>query len=241
MRMHLKRKKYKKNNINKIIYIIILLSISVIYVLKIFSTKAIPQFISYADIETKRVVSLLINTTVTNSIANNINYDDLFITTKDLNGNINSIDFNSKEVNRILEEASNAVEDNINNLSSGRIDLLSTDIDDRREYLKKGIIYKIPSGIIFNNVILNNIMPKIPVKIELISNIFCRITTDIKSYGINNALMKVNIEIEASIRVLLPFVSDVVEISSEVPIIIKLIEGNVPSYYFDGYLNTPST
>ena len=79
-------------------------------------------------------------------------------------------------------------------------------------------------------------MPKIPVRIDLISNIFCRINTDIKSYGINNALMTVSINITASVKVLLPFVSDTVEISSDVPVIIKLIEGSVPSYYFDGYL-----
>ena len=232
MRMHLKYKKNKSNKtINKIIIIIILLILSVIYVFKKINEKALPQLISYADIETKKVISLLINTTVTNTIANSINYDELFITTKDSNGNILSIDFNSKEVNRILDETSKVVENNINYLSKGDIDKL-----DKKSYSDDGVIYRLPSGVIFNNVLLNNIMPKIPVRIDLISNIFCRINTDIKSYGINNALMTVSINITASVKVLLPFVSDTVEISSDVPVIIKLIEGSVPSYYFDGYL-----
>ena len=161
------------------------------------------------------------------------------LTTKDDNGNIVSIDFNSKEINRILDETSKTVENNINNLSSGRIDLLvdNTAVYDSNK-LNKGIIYEIPSGIIFNNTILNNIMPKIPVKIDLMSNVFCVINTDIKSYGINNALMNVSIRVTANVKVLLPFVSDTVEVIADIPVILKIIEGSVPSYYFDGYLNS---
>ena len=240
MRMHLKKiRKSKSKSLNIITIIIVLLIISTIYALKIFNEKAIPQFISYADVETKRIISLLINTTVTNTVVDTINYDNLFITTKDDNGNIVSIDFNSKEVNKILDETSKTVEDNINNLSNGRIDLLtgSTNIYDN-DKLNKGIIYKLPSGIIFNNTILNNILPKIPVKIDLISNVFCRINTDIKSYGINNALMNVSIRVTASVKVLLPFISDTIEVVADIPIILKIIEGGVPGYYFDGYLNS---
>lgn len=232
--MRMRLKKYKKKS-NRIIIIIILLIISIIYVFKKFNDKAVPQLKSYADIETERIISLLINTTVTNTIVNNIEYEDLFITTRDSNDNIVSIDFNSKEVNRILDETSKVVEDNINYLSKGKIDKLSN-----RTFKDDGVIYEIPSGIIFNSVIFNNILPKIPVKIDLISNIFCRINTDIKSYGINNALLSVSINITASIKVLLPFVSDVVKVSTDIPIIIKLIEGNIPNYYFTGYLGSVS-
>ena len=42
---------------------------------------------------------------------------------------------------------------------------------------------------------LHNIFPKIPVKIELIGNTFCRLKTDVTQYGINNALIKVNVEV----------------------------------------------
>ena len=97
-----------------------------------------------------------------------------------------------------------------------------------------------PSGIIFNNVILNNILPKIPVKINLIGNIFCKLNTDVEDYGINNALIKVNINIEVEMKILLTFVSSNSKINVDVPIIMKIMEGNVPSYYFDGYLGSPS-
>ena len=238
--MRLKSCKVKKNKkINTIIVIFILLIVSIIYVLKLFNERAVPQFLEYSKIEVKRIVSLLINKEVTNTIQNTISYDELFIINKDIEGNIKYIDFNSKEVNRILNEASKVVEDNINYLSNGEIDKLSNINGLDKKKLKRGIIYELPSGIIFNNAILNNIMPKIPVKIDLVSNVFCLINTDIKSYGINNALLKVNISIKVSVKILLPFVSDSFDLVADIPIIMKLIEGSVPSYYFDGYLNNP--
>lgn len=242
-RMYLKkRRKKKKKILNLIIIIFILIIISVIYIFKVFNDKALPQFLSYSEIETTKIVTSIISSTVTEQVANSISVEDLFITTKDSNGNIKSIDFNTKNVNMILTRTIDVVEESLKYLETGEIEKLKLNnaslvSDDK---LKKGIIYELPSGIIFNNVILNNILPKIPVKINLIGNIFCKLNTDVVDYGINNALIKVNINIEVEVKILLPFVSSNSKINVDVPIIMKIMEGNVPSYYFDGYLGSPS-
>ena len=241
-RMRLKRYKGNKNKItNKILVVLILLVISIVYIFKIFNEKALPQFISYSEIETKKIVSILVSSTITEEISNSISMEDLFITTKDSKGDIQSIDFNSREVNKILVKASKAVEQNLKYLEMGEIDKINLNnvLDDYDEdKLKKGVIYELPSGIIFNNTLLNNIFPKIPIKMNLIGNVFTKFNTDIKSYGINNAFIKVNINVEAEIKILMPFVSSNTKINVDIPIIMKIIEGNVPSYYFGGYLDT---
>ena len=116
-----------------------------------------PQFISYSEIETKKIVSNIINNTITEEITNNINMDDLFITLKDSNGDIQSIDFNSSEVNKILVKSSKSVEQNLRYLESGEVDKLNLSNYDNKKF-KNGIIYELPSGIIFNNTLLNNIL-----------------------------------------------------------------------------------
>lgn len=226
---------------NKLIMVLILLVISIVYILKLFNEKALPQFISYAEIETKKIVSSVINTTVIEEISNSINIEDLFITLKDDNGNIENIDLNSSEANKILVKTSKVVEQNLKYLEGGEVDKLklsnlSSNLD--KDKLNKGIIYELPSGILFNNTLLNNILPKIPIKINLVGNIFCKLNTEIESYGINNALLKVNINIEVETKILMPFVSKSIKINVDIPIAVKIIEGNVPSYYFDGYLDT---
>ena len=238
MRMRLKKYKNKKNKIaNRILFVVILLIISIIYIFKIFNEKALPQFISYSEIETKKIVSNIISNTITEEITNNINIDDLFITLKDSNGDIQSIDFNSSEVNKILVKSSKSVEQNLRYLESGEVDKLNLSNYDNNK-LKNGIIYELPSGIIFNNTLLNNILPKIPIKMSLIGNVLAKLTTSVDSYGINNALIKVNINIEAEVKILMPFVSSNTKLNIDVPILMKIMEGNVPSYYFGGYLDT---
>lgn len=172
--MHLKkRRSNKKRILNIITLLFILIIIAIIYVFRIFNEKALPQLISYSEIETKKIVITLIDNTVNEEISNNIDMDDLFITTKDNEGNIKSIDFNSSEVNKLLVDATKAVEQNLKYLETGEIEKLnlSNNINYDKEKFKNGIIYELPSGIIFNNVILNNIFPKIPVKMNLIGNI----------------------------------------------------------------------
>lgn len=238
MRMRLKKYRNKKNSIiNKILFIFILLIISIVYIFKIFNDKALPQFISYSEIETKKIVSNIISNTITEEITNNINIDDLFITLKDSNGDIQSIDFNSSEVNKILVNSSKSVEQNLKYLEKGEVDKLNLS-NYENEKLKNGIIYELPSGIIFNNTLLNNILPKIPIKMSLIGNVLAKLTTSLDSYGINNALIKLNINIEAEVKILMPFVSSNTKLNVDVPILMKIMEGNVPSYYFGGYLDT---
>lgn len=242
-RMHLKKYKKRKNKtLNIVIFILILLIISIFYLLILFNQKALPQLIEYSEMETLKIVSSIISSTVVEEVADNTNMEELFITLKDSEGNIKSIDFNSSEVNKLLVSASRSIEENLRYLESGNIDKLKLDNYVLQSYdkekLKKGIIYELPSGIIFNNILLNNILPKIPIKMNLIGNVYSKLTTDIESYGINNALIKVNINIEAEVKILMPFISKTSSIDSTIPVIMKVIEGNVPSYYFDGYLDT---
>ena len=244
MRMRLKKKRKKKTKIlNKLIIIILLIVISSLYIIKIFNEKAMPQFISYSELETKKMTTLIINSTVIEEISKNIEIDDLFFTNLDSNGNVTSIDLNSKLANEILVKASMMIEKNLRYVESGEIDKLNLSSDALSNYnlkkLKKGIIYDLPSGVIFNNSILNNILPKIPIRISPIGNIICKLVTDIDEYGINNALVKVSINIEVDMKILLPFTTSVTKISLDVPIIMKIIEGNVPSYYLNGFVDTP--
>ena len=242
MRIHLKKNK-KKNRVNYYLILVVLIIGIVIYLLNLFNTKALPQLISYSEIEIKKIVSSVINGTVIYETYKDVDRDNLFIMDYDNNGNIINIDFNSSVVNKLLVNTYNAVEKNLYSLEMGDIDnlkLYNFDLKQYNDKLKKGIIYELPSGIILNNVLLNNILPKIPIKIHLIGNTFCRLDTSIKPYGINNALITVNINIEVEAKILLPFVSKNTRIIENVPILMKIIEGSVPSYYFDGFLNSPS-
>ena len=231
-RMKLKRRIQNKKG-NAILVIIIFLIISIIYVLKIFNERALPIFLNYSEIEVNRIASLVINNSLINEIGTKVVFDDLFIVKEDKNGNIVSMDVNSKKANELLIEASKLLEQNLKYLETGEIDKLKVNGLNINSN-KKGIIYELPSGVIFNNVFLNNLLPKIPVRLNLIGTIFCKLTTDVESYGINNAIFRVNITATTTVKVVLPFTNKNVALEATIHIIIKIIEGDVPNYYFGG-------
>ena len=58
--------------------------------------------------------------------------------------------------------------------------------------------------------------------------------TNVKNYGINNVMIEISIQIDVEERILLPFHSKKIAVSSEIPLAIKIIEGQVPNYYSTG-------
>ena len=177
-----------------------------------------PIFIEYSEVETKKIISKVIVDLINNEVLENINSSDLFYTTNE-SGKLETFDLNSKYINSILNE-------------------ISVKVDNRLlELEQSNSVFKLPSGIIFNNNILSNIFPKIPIKLDIVSNALCIINTKIESYGINNALFKLNIDVSVDAKILMPFTSKTTSITTSIPIVIKLIEGNIPGYFLGGYYN----
>ena len=229
-RMKLKKRK-KFNKLNIVIIVFIMMIILCFYILNVFSKKAMPILLNYSETEVKRIASLVINSTVLNEIASNTTLDDLFIIKEDKDGNIVSMDINSVSTNKLLVKTGKVLEQNFKYLETGEIDKLKMP-DLNINTAKKGIIYELPSGIIFNNIFLNNLLPKIPIRMNLVGSVFSKIITDLESYGINNAIFKVNIQVTVNLKVILPFANKNVELIAIIPIIIKIIEGDIPNYYF---------
>ena len=114
-------------------------------------------------------------------------------------------------------------------LPDNSLDSFDTDL------LEKGIILEVPLGVISNSALLTNLGPKVPVKLSLIGDVSSGFSTEVEEYGINNALITLNIDIEVNAKVVLPFVSDDMNISASIPIAMKVIQGKIPEYYLNGF------
>lgn len=196
---------------------------------------------TYAEKRAKSLATVMISEAVNNNVLKDMDKDELFIQTKDSNGNITSTDFNPVIVNAVLNKITIYVENYLEQLESGKIDgleLSSTILSSYDlEKLKKGIICEIPSGIIFNNAMLSNLGPKIPVKINLNGDVITDIKTDVSSYGINNALIKVSVNVKVYMQVIIPFKTKEIVVESNIPVVMKLVQGSVPSYYYPNIPN----
>lgn len=240
-RIHLKRKinfiKRGNKTKNIIVLIAIFLIICIIAVFRFINNRVSPVILNYAELEARNLASLIINSAINKNISKTIDFDNLFIISKDSNGDISTIDFNPIVVNQILVNTTEVIQNNLKNLEEGKIDALelsTTNYLSSNEKLKRGIIFEIPSGLVFNNAFFANLGPKIPVKLNLVGDIISEISTKVTNYGINNALIEIRINLSLTEQVILPIVSSRIEINLSVPLTLKIIQGTVPNYYLNG-------
>lgn len=235
-------KKMKKANL--ILIIMILIIIAIISALKFINLKITPILTEYAEIEMKKLATIVIGKAVTNELSDDLNAESLFIINKNDNSSIETIDFNTVIVNKILIAATTSIQINLKYLETGQIEKLSIGEEFLSDYnldsIKKGIFYEVPMGAVFNNSFLANLGPKIPIKFNLIGNILANLKSTITDYGINNALIETVMHLTLSIKIILPITASEITIESDVPISIKMISGEVPELYLNGYNQTSS-
>lgn len=232
------RKKIVIKKINLLIFSFVLVFIIIILLFKIINERINPILFDYATLESRKFASIIINKAIEKNVATDLVIEDLYIVSKKENNEITSVDFNPAIVNKVLTKVTSSVQMNLKNLEEGNLDLLEASDDVLiyydKENLKKGIIFRIPSGIVFNNSLLTNIGPKIPVRFTLVGDVLSGINTKVTNYGINNALLEVSVNIKLTLKVILPISTKEVNVETNVPVAIKMIQGNVPNYYSNG-------
>lgn len=233
-----KKIKIKLNKFQTIIITLLIVALSVVLMIKHLSNQIGPIVFSYSKSEAKKISNIIINEAVKENISNKITEKELFKVTNDSNGEIKSIDYNSNIINKLLTQTTTDIQQEIKNIQSGNIDNLKYKKyifnDYNKNDLEKGIIYRFSMGAAFNNNVLSSVGPKIPIKIILIGNVSSNIKTNIKNYGINNAVIQVYVEIKVNEKMILPFLSEDIKISTEIPVGIKIVTGTVPNYYVNG-------
>lgn len=215
----MKLKRYKKKTIGSYIsieIIIILLSIIIaLLIINYFYNKFNKVVLPLAESETRKYMTEVINCST-----ENIKFDkDLFIINKNDNNEIKMITYNSYEATMLVSQITNNIQK--------RFDMILNDND--------YVITEIPLGIIFNNSLLRNFGPRIKIRLKIIGNILSELQTEVKPYGINNALVEVRVKLNANARIILPIVSKDINVTNVVPISINIVNGSIPEAYISSY------
>ena len=232
------KKIHLKNKIKLIDIIAILFVLAIIGMFLIFKyikNRIMPSLFEYGSLEAKKFSSIIINDAVDKYITDNIDIEKLFIVTSETNGEIKSVDFNTSLINKYLTKATKSIQKSLKYIEKGNIEKVEYQADLLDNYdekaLKNGVIYYLNSGFIFNNPIFANFGAQIPIKISLTGDVISNIQTEVTNYGINNALIKVYVNIKIKENLILPFYDKEIEIETKVPIALKLVNGKVPNYY----------
>lgn len=202
--MHLKRKKKH----NKLYIVIFLLIIAIFFSLHFIGKRITPAIKNYSNLEIKNIVTKIITNSIRKAKINN----NIFIVIKNEENEISSIEYNTEEINKLLSNVNKTVEEEI-------------------DKIRNKVVFYIPSMAFINNSLLANLGPKIPVKFTTIGNVISNVKTEVKDYGINNALVIVFLDVNLNCKVILPVSEESVNINQTVQIAMKLIQGKIPNYY----------
>ena len=216
---------YKKKNYNKKSKISLILCYVVILDIIFFSlfSERLGKSISYsAMIKIEELTKYYMNDTIKKYL--NIDTND-YIKLNLVNNNIVNVDIDNNKCNILLNNVINDLESNVFKIESGEI----TDYHNL-EMLRSnnGIVVFMPIGVATNNTLFSRLGPKIPVKVSFLENVDANVDVEVKSYGINNSLIKLYINIKIEEIVELPIENDRNNIEYKFLLASKLINGEVP-------------
>lgn len=223
---------YKIKLLLKNIYVLIFLFLiffSLVFLI-VLNKRAMPIIINYANVQTKRIGIEILRNAGIKEVNELLKDKNLFKITKNNNGEIESIDFDTGIINESLLVVAKNVRKRLKEVEKGENLLEEVYIDVLDKDLKKGIIYEVPIGVVFGNSFLANVGPRIPVKIKYSGNVGLDVKTRVSQYGINSALIEVYIYVEVTQRTILPFSSKDIKLTSEIPIVMKVVKGSTPYY-----------
>ena len=196
------------------------LIVILVILLKLIGSKLNPTLIKISEVEAKKHYTSIVNEVVCNYVNISNDTPDIFNTIVSTEGEIKSIDYNTNAVNKILNNITNTIQENLKLYDNS----------------KKAIIAKVTLGSVLNNGLLSNIGPKIPIRIHYVNDINSSVKTKLTSYGINNVLIEISVVVDMTAQVYMPFFAQTIRLKSNIPIAAKVIQGNIPSYYGNSLL-----
>lgn len=212
-----------------VITIVLILFFTCVY-LQILNKNAIPLTKEYAIIQSKRIGIEVLRETGISAVNENLKDKNLFNIIYSNDNEIQSIDINTIVLNETMSIISRNVRKRFSDIAKEKKLPSDMYLDGINKKIKNGLVFFVPTTVVSNNIFFRNLGPKIPIKLEFFGSVGLDIKSRVKQYGINSALLEVYIYVEVNEKVILPFDAKNIKLSSEIPVVMKVIKGNIPNY-----------
>ncbi len=234
MRRHRRRRRYSiKWKKWKRISIMILVSYTLFSLLRFMYLNVYPVIMTYAKAQTTNIATLIIKEGIAQSELVHFKIDDVIQFKENDDGLVSSIIVNTPILNRLLVSTTQEIEEKLLLVESGDLSELGLDAIYGGPY-EDGVLMNIPWTTAFNLSLFHDIGPSFPVTVKLNGSAVSDIVTEVEEYGINNALLEILLKVDVKLEVLLPFKSDEVHVTVKSPLVLKMITGQTPEYYYIG-------
>ena len=204
----------KKQSSNKRILVFLSIIISVLIIFIYMLDKIIlSTLMVVADGEMRTKAISVIDENILEFYSKEFSYDDIIKIEKDNEGNITMIRADTLKLNSLAAKVS---------------------LEAQKELKEMGSVgIKFPIGYISKNNILSYLGPSVKVKMQPIGSVKTNYISEFESAGINQTRHKIYLEVETTIKVIVPTKSDEVQIKNTIPVAETIIVGKVPTTNLD--------
>lgn len=212
--------------LSRITLAISLLFISSCLTLEYLKNNIKETYASLATLQTKSIITKVVNKVILESVSLqevSLNYSSEEYVSYDVN-----------QINLLISSLSSNILYALEHINEGDYqDIVSSEYLDK--YNCSGIVYELEFGKLFNNFLVSSLGSKYPIKFKLTSDLLSTCDLEVEEFGINNALVKLNLHLIFSFMMVLPLSEKVDDMDLKVPLSILLIEGEVPSFLYGNH------
>lgn len=219
----------------RILFFVISLFACFLLVINVLSNKLMPVISNYGAYQCNNIITRIITSIVETQLKEEIK-DQIVVY---YNEDPTSLDFNTSILNSMLNNSLKLAQQYLYKLEQGILDeeLLSiAGIEVSKENIKRGIVYEIPLSRAFDNVVIGNLGISVPVRFKLAGEVSGQIVSTVREYGINNVLIEISLEISSKFMVLVPIISSEEEAVVSVPVVMRIIQGEIPDSFYGSHV-----
>jgi sporulation protein YunB len=197
-----------------------------------------PIYLEYAEVQSNKIASLVVSKAINSRTADVMDVNDIIEEISSDKANSVTTKFNAEIINRFQSEITTLVQTHLEQAEEGNLDNLpyldDIEYDPSAMEDNGGIVFFVPLGQATNIPLLGNLGPKIPIRFHVIGDVQSDVVTNIREFGINNAMVEVNILIKVNVQVIVPLATKTTTIKRSIPVALGLISGEVPQIYTKG-------
>lgn len=170
-----------------------------------------PTIIAMSEAKVEYIAILAMNNAVSKILGTNVKYTDLTDVLTDKDGKISMIQFNTILINTLARDTSTLAQNEIRTLG------------------EQGIT--IPLGSITRSKILAGMGPNIKVRMIPVGSVSTDFSDEFNQAGINQTRHRIFLTLRTQVRIVVPLGSNIIDVSTRVPITETIIVGDVPQTY----------
>ncbi len=197
-----------------VLFIIVLFAV---LTLMIAEMRLSPVLRTWAETRAMSLATRAINVAVEEMMAVSLSSTEMANLIRDGQGNLQAIQYDMGEVNRVSSQATHKILQTLNNMGQE--------------------VFPIPLGQLTGFDFLASWGPGIPVRMIPVGGLTTTPVATFETAGINQTWHRVLLDIQVKMRIAVPLVAEEILVSTQVPILEEVFIGSVPNFYFAGQGN----